>query len=318
LISFKNAVVAISILTTVIACGPDKANQMGERGNAPRSASTQIIPCSIEDKACQTLADFYKQKPGFKERLNATLGSAQIPIPPWVGEGVSTPVVREQSDGATIVMGKICAQSDCAQAIFVGYKAGDDSLFGLSQFDGNRKWFGLASVAERSLLCSKEVASCETDSGSRKIAAVLKKYRFPEILKRSDFKKCSTFSAAASGRDGHSVCDSQYISTCPYSTTGCEADGEFLDDRPRKLAFNYKAGTVDGDALKKVFDTAYGEAAVEAKQANGVVSMNSLSSHWADGSVEIRMLRLQGVNIAGARYDDLAVMFIDRDVPEMR
>jgi hypothetical protein len=147
------------------------------------------------------------------------------------------------------------------------------------------------------------------------VASLLSKHGFaPELAKQTFYRQCSDFRSNRPEVKAHTVCDSERVDRCPYTQGGtCAVDAEFVNGRNRKVSVDYAYGTFDGDRLKSELDKEYGAAPLDSKTTP---IGRSVSAVWNRGTGQIRMLRMEGVNVNGQPYNKVSLMFIDMGLPD--
>lgn len=167
----------------------------------------------------------------------------------------------------------------------------------------------------RKVITSAVLLACAGATQAGDMAGLLTKHGFLAALAGKDhYVQCSSFRSQKPGIDSHTVCDTTPASNCPYTNgRACDADAEFINGKPRNVSITYAYGGLDGERLKADLDRTYGAAAVEQK--NTPIG-KSWSAAWSSGSTAIRMFRMEGVNIDGAPYNNVSLMFIDKSLPD--
>lgn len=305
----------ISLLgLAVVAC--DQHGQGGAQApnrdelNPPASAYTQAVPCTLEDRSCQTLVDYYQRKPGFKETLLRTLDEAGVNRPLWLEGALTTSVVHSNVNDSPLIIGHACEPRNCAQVIYVGYVEATQHLFGFFRTNERLQWFGNPDEAEKARICAEDQL-CTLEPKVSEIPPLLLKLGFPAINQPAEFTNCTEYKGGITAKNGF-ACREQFVPNCPFTSGGCTVSGEFVSDQLAALSFKYKFKLMKTEELKNILDKTYGKAETQIIQPDTASKVSSWVTEWQDSRVTITLRRIKGVNALGERYDDVWVTFVDK------
>lgn len=285
-------------------------NRMRDELNPPPAAYTKSAPCGLQDEACQTLVDFYKRKPGFKETFIQVLSAAEMNLPLWIERALTTSVQRVQLDGDTLLIGQACEPRNCAEVFYVGYVESTQQMFGFYRTNNRLQWFGVASDAEKERLCAEDQL-CTLEDKVSEIPALLTRFGFPSFVQPSDFSECKEYKGGITAKNGF-ACRDQFVRSCPMGSAGCTVASEFVNEQLASISYKYNNLQIKNDGLKKTLNNAYGKSETQQIKAEGAIKATTWITEWQDGRVRITLRRVKGGNVQGGSYDDVWVVFVDQ------
>ncbi len=147
------------------------------------------------------------------------------------------------------------------------------------------------------------------------VATLLSKHGFPSILaEQSFYQECSNLQSEPPKITSFKVCSKEQVPNCPHTSgSRCDISADFINGKTRKVDVSYAYGSFGGDKLKAELDQMYGNAIIDQKSTP---FGKSWSAAWSSGSAKIRILRMEGENIHGQRYNNVTLMFIDNSLPD--
>jgi hypothetical protein len=156
-----------------------------------------------------------------------------------------------------------------------------------------------------------------TESG-QKLQEILIQFGFPQIS-RTNFLDCKKIKNKNKKIKSFKVCSAGPLDNCPYTINGtCMVTSDFVDGAIEMVSFDYKLvdqlTIVQLDILKANLNGAYGTAQL-VNRYSPELGLRTWDANWPNQTIKVRMLRLEGTNFYGNKFNTISVIFVNSLIP---